>query len=45
MTGSYTEVIEFKIKYIMDKEDTEDVRRECTIISTSLGNGSTKVEE
>ena len=46
MTGTYTEVIEFeKIKYIMDKADAEDTHRECTIIFTDLGNGSTKVEE
>lgn len=46
MTGTYTEVVEFKkIKYIMDKADGENMHRECTIIFTDLGNGSTKVEE
>jgi uncharacterized protein YndB with AHSA1/START domain len=45
-TGRYTEVIEFeKITYIMDKADGEDKHRDCTIIFTDLGNGSTKIEE
>lgn len=45
-TGTYTEVIEFqKIAYIMDKADGENKHRECEIIFTDLGNGSTKVEE
>lgn len=44
MTGTYSVVTEFeKITYIMDKEDAEDKHRECTIIFTDLGNGSTKV--
>lgn len=45
-TGTYTEVVEFsKIKYIMDKADGEGEHRECEIIFTDLGNGTTKVEE
>ncbi len=45
-TGTYTEVSEFeKIKYIMDKADGENQHRECEIIFTDLGDGTTKVEE
>ncbi len=45
-TGTYTEVSEFnKIKYIMDKADGENKHRECEIIFTDLGNGTTKIEE
>lgn len=45
-TGTYTEVLEFsKIKYIMDKADAEDKHRECEIVFTDLGNGTTKIEE
>ncbi len=45
-TGTYTEVVEFKkIKYIMDKADGENQHRECEIIFTDLGDGTTKVEE
>lgn len=45
-TGTYTEVVEFKkIKYIMDKADGENKHRDCEIIFTDLGDGSTKVEE
>lgn len=45
-TGVYTEVVPFsKIKYIMDKADGENEHRECEIIFTYLGDGSTKVEE
>ncbi len=46
MTGTYTEVLEFvKIKYVMDKADGENQHRECEIVFTDLGNGTTKVEE
>jgi uncharacterized protein YndB with AHSA1/START domain len=45
-TGTYTEVVEFKkIKYIMDKADSENQHRECEIIFTNLGNGTTKIQE
>ncbi len=45
-TGTYTEILEFnKIKYIMDKADGENQHRECEIIFTDLGNGTTKIEE
>lgn len=45
-TGTYTEVIEFsKIKYLMDKDESESANRECEIIFTDLGNGTTKIEE
>jgi uncharacterized protein YndB with AHSA1/START domain len=45
-TGTYTEFVEFsKIKYIMDKADAENKHRECEIIFTDLGNGTTKIEE
>lgn len=43
-TGTYTEVVEPSIiKYIMDKEEGESINRECNIIFTDLGNGSTKI--
>ena len=46
MTGTYTDVVEFKkIKYIMDKADGENMHRECEIVFTDLGNGTTKIEE
>lgn len=45
-TGTYTEVVEFsKIKYLMDKDESENANRECEIIFTDLGNGTTKIEE
>lgn len=45
-TGTYTEVVEFsKIAYIMDKADGENLHRDCQILFTDLGNGTTKVEE
>ena len=45
-TGAYTEILEFsKIKYIMDKADGENKHRECEILFTDLGNGTTKIEE
>lgn len=45
-TGTYTEVVEFKkIAYIMDKADGENQHRECEIIFTDLGDGTTKIEE
>ena len=45
-TGTYTEVSEpNSIKYIMDKADGEDKNRECEILFTDLGDGTTKVEE
>ncbi len=45
-TGTYTEVVPFeKITYIMDKADTEAEHRECDIIFTDLGDGTTKIEE
>ncbi len=45
-TGTYTEVLEYeKIKYIMDKAEGENQHRECEIIFTDLGNGTTKIEE
>lgn len=45
-TGTYTEVEEFKkIKYIMDKADGENKHRDCEIIFTDLGDGTTKIEE
>lgn len=45
-TGTYTDVEEFrKVKYIMDKADGENKHRECEIIFTDLGNGTTKIEE
>ncbi len=45
-TGTYTEVIPLQsIKYIMDKTDNEDQHRECDIVFTDLGDGTTKVEE
>ena len=44
--GTYTEVVEFHtIKYIMDKADGENHHRECEILFTDLGNGTTKIEE
>lgn len=45
-TGTYTKVVEFSnIAYIMDKADGENNHRECEIIFTDLGDGSTKIEE
>lgn len=45
-TGTYTEVAPLhQIKYIMDKADGENMHRECEIIFTDLGKGTTKVEE
>ena len=45
-TGTYTEVLEpLSIKYIMDKADGEDKHRECDILFTDLGDGTTKVNE
>lgn len=45
-TGTYTDVVEFSnIKYLMDKADGENEHRECEIIFTDLGNGTTKIEE
>lgn len=45
-TGTYTEVVEFsKIKYIMDKADGENQHRDCEIIFTDQGDGTTKIEE
>lgn len=45
-TGTYTEVSEpNSIKYIMDKVDGEDTYRECDILFTDLGDGTTKVTE
>ncbi len=45
-TGTYTDVVEYaSIKYIMDKEDGESKYRECTIIFTDVGDGTTKIEE
>jgi uncharacterized protein YndB with AHSA1/START domain len=45
-TGTYTEMVEFhKIKYIMDKADGENKHRECEILFTDLGDGTTKIEE
>ena len=45
-TGTYTEVMEFnKIKYLMDKAESESQHRECEIIFTDLGDGTTKIEE
>lgn len=45
-TGTYTEVVEFsKIKYIMDKSDSENKNRECEVIFIDLGDGTTKIEE
>lgn len=45
-TGTYTEVDEYtRIKYIMDKADGENQHRECEIVFTDMGNGTTKVEE
>ena len=45
-TGTYTEVIHLrKINYIMDKMDGENQNRECTILFSDLGNGTTKLEE
>ena len=44
--GTYTDVVEYKsIKYLMDKADNENQRRECEIIFTDLGDGTTKIEE
>ncbi len=45
-TGTYINVTPFEnIKYIMDKADGENQHRECEIIFTDLGNGTTKIEE
>lgn len=45
-TGTYTDVVEFNIiKYIMDKEDSESMHRECEIKFTDLGDDTTKIEE
>ena len=45
-TGTYTEVVNLqKIKYIMDKADGEQEHRECEILFTDLGDGTTKVAE
>jgi uncharacterized protein YndB with AHSA1/START domain len=45
-TGTYTEVAPYKsIKYIMDKADGENEHRECEIVFTDLGDGTTKIEE
>ncbi|MCF7865223.1 MAG: SRPBCC domain-containing protein [Candidatus Pacebacteria bacterium] len=45
-TGIYTDVVEYKnIKYLMDKADGENQHRECEIIFTDLGDGTTKIEE
>jgi len=45
-TGKYTEVVDYKsIKYIMDKADGENQHRECDIIFTDIGDGTTKIEE
>lgn len=44
--GTYTEVAPFNtIKYIMDKADGENKHRECEILFTDLGDGTTKVAE
>lgn len=45
-TGTYTEVIPLeKIVYIMDKADGEGQHRECEILFTDLGDGTTKIVE
>jgi len=45
-TGTYTEVVDLeRIKYIMDKADSENQHRECEIIFTDLGDDRTKIEE
>ena len=45
-TGTYTEIVESnKIKYIMDKADGENKHRECEILFTDMGNGTTRIEE
>lgn len=45
-TGTYTEVVDFsKIKYTMDKAKEDAAPRECEVIFTDLGNGTTKIEQ
>lgn len=45
-TGTYTDVAPHeRITYIMDKADGENQHRECEIIFTDLGDGTTKIEE
>ena len=45
-TGTYTEVTQHtSIKYIMDMADYENKNRECDILFTDLGDGTTKIEE
>jgi uncharacterized protein YndB with AHSA1/START domain len=45
-TGTYTEVIDQKsITYLMDKGEGDAVSRDCTIIFTDRGDGTTKIEE
>lgn len=46
MTGTYIEVLEFeKIKYRMEKDDSEVKHRECEVRFTTLPDGKTKIEE
>ncbi len=45
-TGTYTEVVELSsITYLMDKADGELEHRECAVVFTDLGNGTTQVTE
>lgn len=45
-TGTYTEVVPYgRIKYLMDKADGENQHRECEIIFTDVGDGTTKITE
>lgn len=45
-TGTYTDIVEYaSIKYIMDKADSESKHRECEILFTDLGDGTTKIKE
>lgn len=45
-TGTYSEVVDFSnIKYLMDNTNGEHTQRECEIVFTDLGNGTTKIVE
>lgn len=45
-TGTYTDVLDLRqIKYSMDKADGENMHRECEILFTDLGDGTTRIEE
>ncbi len=45
-TGTYTEVVDQKsITYLMDKGEGDAVSRDCAVVFTDRGDGTTKIEE